>query len=396
MLRPSHHIALLLASLAAVPFTLAAEPGARPTTGAAASQPATTQQAKKDERESLEKNLGDLRTVGPLDLSEVINVQILQGRLVASSPLKTDGDEIRVKLKNAPDDICTVRVHNKTNTPGLQILQLLRYDFTDPSFVFVHSAVFAHPGQVQLVGAWQLLDGSRQVSVIDQYPSVDDQGNRVPGEISLRVQHINEETGKEEISVHVKSSDLAAMQREHPSEVNAYARPVLRAFHAESVLSVDPAVAWQVFAGEAPPDEKVMKQVEALLPKLDAAAFADREAAADQLKKLGQPGAIAMRRLDRGKLSAEQASQIDEVLATFGKVEDKQAESLGNQVGFLLDCMLSDDAKLRQIAYDRLLKVTGKPVAFDVNADPTARGQQADVLRKQLMKPAATQTRPTE
>jgi WD40 repeat protein len=55
--------------------------------------------------------------------------------------------------------------------------------------------------------------------------------------------------------------------------------------------------------------------VRTLVAKLDAAAFADREAAAAAIRELGDAAAPVLRTLVKGKLSAEQAGRVERLLA---------------------------------------------------------------------------------
>jgi hypothetical protein len=266
----------------------------------------------------------------------------------------------------------------------------MRYDLRDPKVVFFHTMVQAGPGYTQISGAWQFLEGMRDVSIIDQEEKLEDSGGKEDAAITLRVQGMDDDDNVTH-KVELTAPDLKTLQREHPAEVNAYLRPVLRELGAESILDVDPTMAWQVFSAEAKPDPTIAAKVNEILPKLDAPNFADREAAAADLTKLGPAAAVALLKLDRSKLSPEQNQRLEEVLAPYQQLTPLQAEKLGQDPGFLLSAMDSDDPDLRRVALARLDKKLGRQVTINLNAPPDERRAAVDALRKQLLPPAATQ-----
>lgn len=366
---------------------LAAAPASQPAT-----HPATTQEAKAAERTDIIKRVGDIPTIGPYDPSQVLRIRIENNRLVVGSPLESFDGERLVKFRH-PDDSATIDFHPMGASPAPdqpRFIQMYRYDFRDPNYVFLHTSVLSHPGYAQVSGSWQLLEGMRDVSVIDQEEKLDDSGGKVDAAITLRVQGLDDD-GNVTHKVELTAPDLKTLQREHPAEVNEYLRPVLRELDAESVLDVDPTIAWQVFAADARPDPEAAVKVQKLLPQLDAAGFAEREQAAETLKNLGPAGAVVLLQLDRSKLSAEQASRLDEILAPYQQLDRLQAQRLGEDPAFLLSAMDSTDPELRRVASARLTKTVGGAIAFDPASAPEARHASVEALRKKLVAPAATQ-----
>jgi hypothetical protein len=230
----------------------------------------------------------------------------------------------------------------------------------------------------------------RDVSIIDQEEKIDDAGGKVDATITLRVQGLDDD-GNVTHKVELAAADLRTLQRDHPAEVNEYLRPVLRELDAESLLDVDPATAWQVFAAEARPDPKMVAKVNELLPALDANSFVEREAAADALKKLGPAAAVVLLQLDRAKLSAEQNARLDSILAQYQQLDRLQADRMGQDPSFLLSAMDSTDPELRRVAAARLAKNLHRSLAFDPSAPPEVRHAVTDTLRRQLVPPATTQ-----
>lgn len=372
----------------AFPVLLQAAPAAsQPTT-----HPATTQEAKAAERTDMLKRVGDIPAIGPYDMSQVLQVRVDNKRILITSPLESFDGERLVKFRHT-DDSATIDFHPmaaSTAPDQPRFIQMYRYDFRDPNYVFLHTSVLAHPGYAQISGAWQLLEGMRDVSIIDQEEKLDDAGGKVDATITLRVQGLDDD-GNVTHKVELTAPDLRTLQREHPAEINEYLRPVLQELDAESILDVDPTMAWQVFAADARPDAAAAAKVHDLLPKLDASEFAEREQAADALKKLGPAGAVVLLQLDRSKLSAEQNSRLDEILTPYQQLDRLQADRLGQDPAFLLGAMDSTDTELRRVASARLTKKLGHPIGFDPAGPSDARHRATDALRKQLVPPATTQ-----
>jgi hypothetical protein len=381
---------LALSILLGVPtVVLAAAPASQPVS---ATRPATTQEAKAEERLDMAKRIGDIPAIGPYDVSQVIRIRIENQRLVVTSPLESFDGQRLVKFKHG-DDSATIDFHPMGASPAPdqpRFIQMYRYDFRDPNTVFFHTSVLAHPGYTQIAGSWQLVEGMRDVSVIDTEERLDDAGGKTDAAITIRV-HAIDDDGNETHKLEFTAPDLRTLLREHPAEVNEYLRPVLRQLDAESLLDLDPTLAWQVFASDARPDTKLTADVKGLLPKLDASEFADREQAADALRKLGPPAAVAMLQLDRTKLSAEQNSRLDEILTPYQQLDPAEADRLGEDTAFLLSAMDSQDAELRRVASSRLAKKVGGDLKYDPSASPEQRHDAVESLRRTLLPPPATQ-----
>lgn len=368
---------------------LAAPPATRPAT----THPTTIAQAKSIERSDIAKRIAGLAAIGPYDVRQILHIQLQDNRVVISSPLESYEGERLIKFRHS-DDFATIDFHPMSPSPEPnqpRFIQFFRYDFRDPKSVYFNTTLLSHPGYAQIDGAWEYLqEGMRDVSIIDQDERLNDAGGKDDAIITLRVQALDGD-GNETHKVELSAPDLKTLQRQHPAEVNSYLRPVLRELDAESILDVDPTIAWQVFAPSAQADPNVAAQVNALVTKLDAANFADREQAADVLKKLGSPAAIVLMQLDRSHLSAEQNTRIEDILAPYAQLDHLQAARLAHDPGFLLSALDSDDLALRQNALTHLNAIAGHPVSFDLNANPTQRHAAVDALRHELLPPAATQ-----
>lgn len=350
---------------------------------APATKPVTVQTLKRQEFARQQKDKAALRALGPMDLTQAIQITRKAGLLVAHSAVDTNNDFVRIKL-HEPDKLCTLRVYKSDAIPGMQSIQFTLDDFSDPKIIYLQTEVLAPPGQLQIVGSWEMPDRERFVTLLEKYPSVDDQARAVPGEITLRVQELSDATG-DLLNLVFDAPDLGTLQREHPLDVDKYVRPVLVELRAESLLSVDPGIGWQIFGPQATPDPKTAAIVQGLLPRLDAESFSARQSATSKLIHLGTPGAIALMHIHRDGLSPEQLARVDEILKPYHQLDQQQEANLSHQPEFLLDCLASDDPQLRQLSLNQLNKLVGHPIHFAVDAAAATRATQLADLRRQLL-----------
>jgi hypothetical protein len=185
--------------------------------------------------------------------------------------------------------------------------------------------------------------------------------------------------------INLEGSDFFSFIREHPAETEQHLRPLFRAFGQEAVFAPDPTTAWQVFSDLWQPDPAVARQVQALLPGLNADDYHARNTAQLQLQLLGREGAAVMIRLDRSLLSPEQNARIDRALVPFAQLAPREAARLRSDPTFLLDCLYSDTLAVRTAAADRLKQTIRPDLEFDVNASAEARAAAVRALRAQLV-----------
>ena len=133
--------------------------------------------------------------------------------------------------------------------------------------------------------------------------------------------------------------------------------------------------------------------MQALIKKLDAENFQDREAASKALEALGQPAALAVRRMDRSGFTEEQIGRIDAFLAHFKPTNDVDAKRLRKDRDFLLDCLFSDDEQIRRLAHAELEKVVGRPVEINLTAAPEQRLETIQRLRASIGAVPSTQAK---
>ena len=173
--------------------------------------------------------------------------------------------------------------------------------------------------------------------------------------------------------------------REHPIEVEQHLRPLFREFGQEAVFAPDAMTAWQVFSNLWQPDPAVAKQVQALLPALNAEDYHTRNAAQGRLQQLGREGAAVMIHLDRSRLTPEQNARIDRALVPFAQLPAREAARLRCDPAFLLDCLYSDNLALREASLIQLRRTIRPDLPFDVNAPAEAREAAVQTLRSQLI-----------
>jgi hypothetical protein len=104
--------------------------------------------------------------------------------------------------------------------------------------------------------------------------------------------------------------------RRHPREAAEHLAPVFSDFNQEAeVFGADARVALQVLSARLPRDPALVREVNALVARLDADDYQHREAATRRLRELGGPATLVLSDLPRSQYSAEQNSRIDAALA---------------------------------------------------------------------------------
>jgi hypothetical protein len=197
-------------------------------------------------------------------------------------------------------------------------------------------------------------------------------------------------TGRMERNVVLLEQDFATLLRKHPREVDQYLRPMMRELRLDSLFAVDDLTAWQVFSDRWKPNAAVASEVARLLPELDREDYAAREAARRGLLKLGPDAAMVVYRMKRDGLSPEQRCQLDALLSDHAFLSRSEAQRLAGDIDFLLDCLYSANAQIRQIAAQHLGEKLNHPVTVDASADYPSRVRQVDALRAEIRRGATT------
>lgn len=237
------------------------------------------------------------------------------------------------------------------------------------------------PSQLMIMKTVQITNGPSQQVILSQQKGPQSNGGAM---IQLNVTEFRAPGAAVE-TLNYGSPDFFTFLRQHPREANVYVRPLLRELGQESVFAPEPMIVWQVFNELWKPDPRIARQVEALLPKLNADDFHQRDAALASLQRLGREGAAVLMHMDRSKLSPEQNARVDRALAPYAQLGPKDVSRLRSDPGFLLDCLYADDAALRRAAAERLRAVAKPDLQFDVDADCPTRSAAVAALRQQLL-----------
>ncbi|MCC7351548.1 MAG: hypothetical protein IT446_13380 [Phycisphaerales bacterium] len=370
------------------------------TTAPAASQPATAPSAiatlRNQVMAGVHQRLDGLPLLGTYTRSQVLRLGLADHQITVHTDLPATKGQQRIIISDLPG-VCMVAVErdqaNESDHGPLRSIQFQRFDFGEPDIILRETSFSALPGRVSIACSWQRPLRSRVVQLIESVPLFIDPENPQLPEVSFYVQEFSgpEDQEQETIRLHLTAPDLPTLSRRHPREVDEYLRPALRQLGMESLVAVDQRVAWQVFADQWTPDPQITQKVKQLLPLLNSPDYRQREEATRQLQQLGVAGALTLLRVDREGLTEEQKTRIDSVIAAYQTLSAQEVKTLREDVGFLLDCLLIDDPKLRSAALRQLRIVTGRPIEFDEQADATLRSEQVAKLRGQLLAPPASQ-----
>jgi hypothetical protein len=352
-----------------------------------------TIQQLREQQDAMAARLNPLPGASPRKFSDLITATVESGHLLLSSPLfKPDmakplrDRQWRVDVEGL-DRPAQIMV--QSDTDGWRSFYFSRTKYPDEYAVDTIS-VMAQPVYLQI---------SKNFTTDSLHYSVSMIQNRNPESVGtgdamqLNV-YSGGEPGRVSTRISLAEEDFATLRRKHPREVNTHLRPILTELHLESVFAIDPITAWQVFGDDWKPNEAVIAKVKRHLADLESDSYATRAAAGKALKDLGPEGALAIYRMNRAGLSAEQDRQLDAVLAGYPFLPPEQVEPMRKDVNFLLDCLYSDNADIRAIAGRHIREVSGRTISPGEIADGGARGKAIESLRSQLS-PVSPTSRPT-
>lgn len=161
----------------------------------------------------------------------------------------------------------------------------------------------------------------------------------------------------------IEAETFVELAHNEPELFEEYVRPMLVELGISSVLDTNIRdVAMQAFLRDLPIDDATRAAVDKLLVQLDAADFAQREAAQAELLKLGRPAATALANLLEGEeLSPEQITRARTVMLAFEKVDPRHVEEKLQDPAFLRTIAQlqgePDDEALARLAQQRLEKL---------------------------------------
>lgn len=339
-------------------------------------------------RQSAER-MQTLPRLGTFPIEKIFHFSMDEGDLKVTTDMAPTTGPVRVQVEGfSGESTLNLRSARGAGRDDVLFIQFRHDDFHRDNDILVTTQVLTGPNYIQIARGVENPQEDLNISLIQNLQTRRLMGMQGQDAIRLYVQGINSQSGQSTVDLKLAAANLAQLMREHPREMAQYVQPIFRDLHQESaVFAVEPAVAWQVFAPQLQPDPKAAAQVARLLPELGAPRAAQRDQASSALRALGAPGALELMRLDRSKLSPEQNTRLDALLAPYRTLTPAEAADLLNSPDFLLNCLNSDQHDIRAAALDRLKKKF-PAIQFNLDADPSDRQAAVARLRQSLLPPA--------
>jgi len=337
---------------------------------------------KAQARQEAEKTYGPLTRPDKVSIHTVIDIQENQGVLLASTQMAASNQRQRLQFTDVSGQGGILYLKPPPQSPDQSNTLFFDYtDLTPPDVIETHIQVISHLWQLQLVRDSLTPEQTVTTTLIQTMD---------PFGVTLRIEDMPESnagqpTTRPAIKLKFEADSFAALRRAHPTEVDRYLRPLFSDLHLDAhIFAADPRIAWQVLGDtwQAPPS--IAGTVKPLLEQLNDDVYARRADADKQLRDLGADAALYLLSADRSSWSAEQKARVDAITSRYRQLTAEQVKFMRSDVDFLLDCMNSSEAALRQAGLDRLQKVLGRNVDFDLAADAAARSQAINKLRQQF------------
>lgn len=348
------------------------------------------QKRQKELRDQSEQTTRGIRELSATyKLREVFDVRAQKGGwvLTTNMPPSQRNQPVRLKIEGLDGvNVLTMSQNNKGKSPDA--FTFTNTNFSDPRAVQVATHLTFNYGTLIMGRYAQLLDGYHNVTLNQGGNLFEDELGRTArvagatgrSAVQFSVQ-IGDSQGTSQTNIQYIAPDFATLRRQHPKEVDQYLRPLLRQLQMESMLAADPMVAWQVFADELKPDPAAVLQVQRLLPVLDLDSFTERDPALQYLQQKGLSIAVAIRHLDRSKLTDQQNMLLDTVMAAYQPQRGADLSKWRNDQDFLLDCLYTEDLAIRTAALEALQKKLERKIEFDVSAEFDTRRAAIEALR---------------
>ncbi|CAN5533529.1 hypothetical protein BH09PLA1_BH09PLA1_18510 [soil metagenome] len=354
----------------------------------AQTQPTTSPQNEQAfERAKLEAQDASLPRVQVKSIKDVIRFSRQQSQLLAKSQLADLKQETRISAPDAPGSIkmrpFVLSITPDGEAPGFSYIQ---NDLTGPAPFQSITTVSLAAGKLTIARDTQHGTVTESVQLLQD--PVSPSGDPDSPTISLYLSRQDDSGTSQSYSVKRTASSFDDLCIRYPDDVNEHLRPVFRDFKQEAaVLAPDPAVAWQVLASDYTIDPVTLERVNALVTRLDADSYEDRQTALAGLREIGQPAANILMRAERAAMSPEKQSGVDTLLAPYVRLTVDEVKSLRDNPTFLLDALTIDDLELRKLAWQRLQPMLKSDVRFDPGDDDAHRNAAIDKLRALQKKP---------
>jgi hypothetical protein len=323
-------------------------------------------------------------------LSELFELRVRDKNLEVVSP----HPEMEKSVVAVPslEGLTTAEVQHadggKADSRPIVGFSLTNIDYTIPGIVYQRTDVTQpYPARVTLTQDRQRLDDEvYSVQLLQNLLEADE----TEPKIRLYVQV----TAEPKVDLRLSADNIVELRRRFPAEVAKYVDPIFLTLHQDGLLAkVDPRLAWQVFADAYKPTPELESRVNAVLKRLDADDFQQREQASKELGEIGQPAAIYLRGAARTGWTEEQSGRVDTFLAKFQTIEEAKAKKYRTDREFLIDCLYADDETIRRLALGELQKLIGRSIELDVAAAPEQRYIALRRLRAEIGTPASSQAK---
>jgi hypothetical protein len=359
--------------------------------GALAQDPPAAQlspeQEKQLERQRAEVEAASLPRVAVDDVEKLVRFWVDEdGRLAAQTTVTPVDGEVRVMSPKLPG-IARMRVHDLQAVGDTSVgrnFHLVYQDLTQPGTLIAFTHVTGMAGRLIVARDSESEAMHAQVELVQDPLGTPPEPDKGPVRLRVTITSNSDDPAaqRDNVNLDLSAASFVELRQRYPRELETYFRPILREFGQDHrIFAVDERVAWQVLGADVVPDLKAAEQVKAVLAQFDSDDFRTREAALGELKKLGQPAALVLARMDRSNLSPEQLAGVDEFLAEYLPLSKEDVARLKRSPDFLLDTLASEDPALRKLALAQLKDVVRTNVDFDPDASPGARTAQLRKLR---------------
>jgi hypothetical protein len=278
---------------------------------------------------------------------------------------------VRVRVKGKPD-FAAASVQGERNGGPLN-LQFIHEDYSHPDYAQVATHVNWNFGNFNLYRVWMSADGFLAMTF----------------GVSERQTHfsaVRRVNGTERSICNLTGADIAYPRKDAKEAINRYLRPLLAELALEPLLAPEPRFAHAVFADEAQASAAVEEAVRAILPKLDADEYRERQAAVAALSKIGLEALPVIRKMGRKNFSAGQNAAIDAAFDQDDSAAIDHAAELKEDADFLLDCLYAGYTPARVCALERLEKMTGRKLKIDVSQPAEKLRETVEELRRSVGK----------
>ena len=345
------------------------------------------EQEKQVERQRAEAEAASLPRVAVDDVEKLVRFWVDEdGRLAAQTTITPVDGEVRVVSPTLPG-ITRMRVHDLQAVGDTSVgrnFHLVYQDLTQPGTLIAFTHVTGMAGRLNVARDSESDAMHAQVELTQDPIGAPAEPDKGPVRLRVTITSNSDDPAaqRDNVNLDLSAASFVELRQRYPRELETYFRPILHEFGQDHrIFAVDERVAWQVLGADVQHDPKSAEQVKAVLAQFDSDDFRTREAALGELKKLGQPAALVLARMDRSKLSPEQTAGVDEFLAGYLPLSKEDVARLQRSPDFLLDTLASDDAALRKLALAQLEGVAKINVDFDPDASPAARTAQLQKLR---------------